>query len=79
MTDLDAACYLKELKAYNLEGTLSTPQNDRTDTIWDCAIGHAIRALLERSGLKESDVCFSKNPNGSFDAHVSQTEKEETT
>lgn len=48
MTDLDAAQYLRELKDYNRDGKLATPQNTGFDAFWDCAFDHAIRALEEK-------------------------------
>lgn len=65
MSDLDAAAYLHELQQYNRDGQMSTPQNSVHDSIWDCAILHAIRALEERSGVS-GRVSYVVNPNGSF-------------
>lgn len=48
MSDVDAMEYLQELKQYNKQGLLLTPQNNGPDTFWTCAIDHAIRALKER-------------------------------
>lgn len=76
MTDLDAACYLKELQAYNKKGVLTTPKNTYTDTFWDCALDHAIRALLEKSGVSEDCVTFSTTPNGSVLAFVDRSAAE---
>lgn len=45
MSDKEAAEYLEELAVYNREGLLLTPQNNGFDAFWDCAFGHAIRAL----------------------------------
>ena len=45
MSDKEAAEYLEELADYNQEGLLLTPQNNGFDAFWDCALGHAIRAL----------------------------------
>ena len=70
MNDLDAICLLKELQDYNFDGRLITPQNNRPDTFWTCTFDHAIRALMERLGLKDDDVGFTKNPNGSYTAHA---------
>lgn len=66
MTDMDAACLLRELRQYNLEGKLSTPQNASTDTTWDCAFDHAIRALLRKAGYQADWDKFKRNPNGSY-------------
>lgn len=48
MTDHDAMEYLEELRRYNQQGLLLTPQNTKFDTFWDCTFQHAIRALEER-------------------------------
>lgn len=66
MTDIDAIGYLQELKEYNQNGVLHTPQNQCHDTIWDCAIEHAIRALRERACVPEEALSFSRNQNGSI-------------
>lgn len=70
MNDLDAVCCLKELRDYNFNGQLTTPKNSRPDTFWTCAFDHAIRALMERLGLKDDNVEFIKNPNGSYTARA---------
>lgn len=69
MSDLDAAAYLKELQQYNREGKLITPQNLMHDSIWDCALMHAIWALEECSGVSER-VHYTRNSNGSFGAVI---------
>lgn len=70
MTDMDAACLIQELKEYNRAGQMRTPQMDGPDTIFGCALDHAVRALVERAGMKLPNVRFDKNPNGSFSAYV---------
>ena len=66
MSDMDAACLIRELQEYNRAGRMKTPQMDGCDTIFGRALDHALRALLERAGEKMEDVRFSRNPNGSF-------------
>lgn len=69
MTDMEAACLLRELRQYNLENKLTTPQNTSMDSIWDCAFDHAIRALLRKAGYQEDWDGFARNPNGSYSAN----------
>lgn len=70
MTDLDAACLVKELQEYNVTNQLKTPQMDEHDTIFGCALDHALRALMEKAGVKPEAARFTKNPNGSFSVCV---------
>lgn len=64
MSDMDAACLLKELSAYNLAGQMLTPQMTSFDTFFQCAFDHAIRALEERAD--RTNVQYTRNPNGSY-------------
>lgn len=64
MTDLDAACLLKELSGYNQAGEMKTPQMQEYDTIFQCAMEHAVHALEERSGMES--VQYEQNRNRSF-------------
>ena len=64
MTDLEAACLLKELSDYNMSGRMSTPQGKGPDSIFQCAFDHAVRALEERAG--RPDAKYARNPNGSY-------------
>jgi len=66
MTDIDAACGIRELIQYNRENKLSTPQNGSHDSIWDCVLEHALRALLAKSGYPDGSDWFIRNPNGSY-------------
>lgn len=70
MTDADAIGYLKELVSYNNAGLLKTPQNDSADTIWTCALEHAISALFKSAGLNETTASYVRNPNGSWTVHA---------
>lgn len=72
MTDIDAIGYLQELKEYNRNNMLRTPQNQCHDTIWDCAIDHAIRALRERAGIPENALSFERNQNRSVDVRLDE-------
>lgn len=49
MTDLDAIEYIEELKGFNSNGEMITPNNKNLgyDTFYQCAFDHAIRALKE--------------------------------
>ena len=64
MTDMDAACLLKELADYNAASAMATPQSGGFDTIFQCALDHAVRALEERAGA--AGTAYVKNPNGSY-------------
>lgn len=64
MSDMDAACLLKELSDYNMQGRMQTPQMSTYDTFFHCAFEHAIRALEERAGRENAS--YIKHPNGSY-------------
>ena len=66
MTDLDAACLMKELADYNDAGRMSTPAmpGSKTDPVFQGAIDHAVRALERRAGA--ASVKYEKNENGSY-------------
>lgn len=66
MTDLDSACLLRELVEYNRNGLMLTPQMTEFDTIFDCSLKHAIRALEGRAGYGEGEVEYVRNENGSY-------------
>lgn len=66
MTDIDAACYLKELMDYNAAGRMLTPQMSRFDPIFQGAMDRAVRALERKAGAKNQQ--YVKNPNGSYSA-----------
>ena len=51
MTDMDAIEYLEELMKFNRADQMTTPQNKKFDTFYQCAFEHAIRAL--KNGLTE--------------------------
>ncbi|MCM1295889.1 MAG: hypothetical protein NC311_10135 [Muribaculaceae bacterium] len=74
MTDLDAACLLKEPSGRNAQGLMRTPQMQSFDTVFQCAFGHAIRALEERAGAK--DPAYAKSPNGSYS--INHDDRKET-
>lgn len=71
MTDMDAACLVKELAEYDKAGLLRTPQGPGPDTIFQCALGHAIRALEERAGMTGAE--YVRNPNGSWSVTTGHT------
>lgn len=66
MTDMDAIGFLKQLKEFNNEDNLVTPQNKHHSDAYECAFDHAIRALEERinrTGLEHYAVRYA--PSGS--------------
>ena len=52
MSDMDAACLIRELQEYNRAGRMKTPQMDGCDTIFGCALDHALRALWSGQGRR---------------------------
>ena len=77
MTDLDAACLMKELADYNNSGRMSTPAmpGSEADIVFQGAIDHAIRALEHRAGA--ASVTYQKNGNGSYSVVSWDPEPEE--
>lgn len=48
MSDTDALEGLKQLRAFNTEGVLTTPKNTKYSAFLDGVFDHAIRALSEK-------------------------------
>lgn len=62
MTDLEAACVIRELIQWNREGVLQTPIAARSsDKLYDGALVHALYALLEHVHADPA------TPRGSFE------------
>lgn len=71
MTDLEAACVLRELLQWNREGVLLTPIASRNcDGLYDGALNRALAVILDRvhmdPTIPKGSFEFMRQPDGSY-------------